>query len=59
MRLSFSAPNCSRLASITWADKIVCIGGGVVVEAGNHEELLANDDSLYTQLWNNHQNNQG
>lgn len=46
-----------RLTSITWVDKIVSIGDGVVVEAGTHEALLAKDKSLYKQLWNDHQSN--
>jgi ATP-binding cassette subfamily B protein len=31
-----------RLSSITGADLIVVMGEGVVLEVGNHEQLLAN-----------------
>lgn len=46
-----------RLTSITWADKIVSVGDGIIVEAGTHEDLLAKNESLYKQLWNDHQSN--
>jgi ATP-binding cassette subfamily B protein len=30
-----------RLSSITQADRIVCMGGGAVLEVGNHDQLMA------------------
>jgi len=43
-----------RLSSITFADKIIVLKNGMVVEEGTHEQLLLNN-SLYTQLWSHNE----
>ncbi|MBO5209348.1 MAG: ABC transporter ATP-binding protein/permease [Lachnospiraceae bacterium] len=40
-----------RLANVTGADHIYVMDSGVVVESGNHKELLANN-GIYAKLWN-------
>src|SRR5690606_19454062 len=39
-----------RLSSIRFADRIVVLGDGRVLETGTHEELLARRDA-YHRLW--------
>jgi ATP-binding cassette subfamily B (MDR/TAP) protein 1 len=39
-----------RLSTIKDADCICVIGDGAVLERGKHDELLGNDDGLYTRL---------
>lgn len=39
-----------RLSGITWADRVLVLDGGVVVEAGSHEALLA-VGGIYQRLW--------
>lgn len=41
-----------RLSSITFADKIIVLKNGIVVEEGTHDQLLLNKGQ-YSQLWNN------
>ncbi len=40
-----------RLSTIRKMDRIVVVDGGKVVEDGNHDDLLANENSLYKKLW--------
>lgn len=40
-----------RLSTISHMDRILVLDGGKVVEDGNHEELLKNENGLYTKLW--------
>jgi ATP-binding cassette subfamily B protein len=42
-----------RLTSVMDCDKIVVVDKGKVAEEGTHEELLAKEGSLYTNLWRN------
>jgi ATP-binding cassette subfamily B protein len=39
-----------RLSTVKNADKIVVLGNSVVLETGNHEQLLRND-GVYNRLW--------
>lgn len=39
-----------RLASAKMADRIIVINDGIVIENGNHDELLENN-GLYAQMW--------
>lgn len=39
-----------RLQTIRNAHKIIVIEKGSVVEQGNHDELLANDSSMYSHM---------
>lgn len=41
-----------RLSTIKKMDRIIVIDEGIVVEEGNHEDLVANNKSLYKYLWN-------
>ncbi len=40
-----------RLSTVRNADKIVVVNYGEIVETGTHEELLANDNSVYGALY--------
>ncbi|NNC84013.1 MAG: ATP-binding cassette domain-containing protein [Flavobacteriales bacterium] len=39
-----------RLSTIRGADKILVMHGGRIVEAGDHDELIAREDGLYAEL---------
>ena len=39
-----------RLSTVRHADRILVLEGGDVIEAGSHEELLA-EEGLYHRLW--------
>lgn len=41
-----------RLSTIRKMDRIIVLEKGKVVEEGSHDELLKNNSSLYTKLWN-------
>jgi len=40
-----------RLSTLAHADRIYVMRKGVVVEQGSHNELLKNDEGLYSVLW--------
>jgi len=40
-----------RLSTVRHADKIVVVNYGQIVETGTHEELLANENSVYASLY--------
>ncbi|KNE72455.1 hypothetical protein AMAG_16499 [Allomyces macrogynus ATCC 38327] len=40
-----------RLSTIVHADMIAVVKDGQVVEQGTHDELLANENGLYSELW--------
>lgn len=41
-----------RMSSCRMCDRIVVMEAGEAVQTGNHEELLADGDGKYSQLWN-------
>ena len=41
-----------RLSTIRNANNIIVLGNGSVVEQGTHEELVANKQGKYYELWN-------
>lgn len=45
-----------RLRTIADADKIIVLENGAVKEHGTHNELLADPNSLYSELWNIQEN---
>jgi ATP-binding cassette subfamily B protein len=40
-----------RLSTIRQMDRIIVVDGGKVIEDGTHDELLADEKSLYRKLW--------
>lgn len=40
-----------RLSSCRFCDKIIVLSGGVIAEAGSHDELLKSSNGLYRSLW--------
>ena len=40
-----------RLSTIQKMDRIIVIDKGKIIEQGSHNELLANENSLYKELW--------
>lgn len=40
-----------RLGTIKNCNKIAVLDGGGVLEVGSHEELLANKEGVYHELW--------
>jgi ABC-type transport system involved in Fe-S cluster assembly fused permease/ATPase subunit len=40
-----------RLSTIAYADKIIVLGGGKILETGKHDELLAIEGGAYAKLW--------
>ena len=40
-----------RLSTVRNADKIIVINHGEIVETGTHDELVANTNGLYYELW--------
>jgi ATP-binding cassette subfamily B (MDR/TAP) protein 1 len=47
-----------RLSTIKDADMILVMGGGEILESGNHNSLVADPESTYAQLVNNQKLNQ-
>lgn len=43
-----------RLSSIINVDKIHVVANGRVQEQGTHVELMANSESLYSQMWSDY-----
>ena len=41
-----------RLYSVKNMDRIIILENGNIIEEGTHEELLKNQESKYSQLWN-------
>ena len=41
-----------RFSTIRKMDRIVVVDGGYIVEEGNHDFLLTNENGLYRRLWN-------
>ena len=41
-----------RLASCRFCDKIAVFNDGRVVQTGTHEQLLADENGKYAELWN-------
>ena len=41
----------SRLSTVVNCDKILVMDKGRVAEAGRHEDLVSDEDSIYFRLW--------
>jgi ABC-type multidrug transport system fused ATPase/permease subunit len=41
-----------RFSTIRKMDRIIVVDDGRIVEEGNHDFLLTNEDGLYRRLWN-------
>lgn len=50
MKLRTTVIIAHRLSSITFADKIIVLDKGKIIEMGTHKELLANNKK-YAKLW--------
>ena len=47
-----NTPNCCyRLSTVVNCDKILVMDKGRVAEAGRHEDLVSDEDSIYFRLW--------
>lgn len=44
-----------RLSTVVDADQILVVGGGRIVEAGRHGELLGREGSVYASMWREQQ----
>ena len=40
-----------RLSTLREMDKIIVMENGVIVQSGTHQELVAEEGSLYARLW--------
>ena len=40
-----------RLSTIRYADQIIVMDKGIVVERGSHDDLVANPSSVYRNMW--------
>lgn len=62
IRTAFREKHCTnvsiahRLRTVADADKIIVLNKGSVQEEGTHYELLRDDNTLYSQLWNIQEN---
>ena len=43
-----------RLSSIMNVDKIHVVKDGKLVEEGTHDELIGNENSVYSEMWRNY-----
>ena len=44
-----------RLTTIQNADEIIVLQRGEIVERGTHNELMANENGIYTRLYRSHE----
>lgn len=47
-----------RLSTIKDADEILILHNGKIVERGSHQQLMENDASVYSEMWNIQQDTQ-
>ena len=40
-----------RLSTIRYADQIIVMDKGAVIESGSHDDLVANPNSVYRHMW--------
>ena len=40
-----------RVSSVKLAKKIIVIDSGKIIEEGNHDNLVADENSYYSKLW--------